>query len=246
MNKKKKYKIHPNSLKNLKLPKDYSFTQDPQYQNKMSKIMKGRKVNQKTLDAMKPFQYKKGESKWKGKKRGPMSQEHKDKVSLGKKGQIPWNRGQSMSKEQIQKLKNAWANPETRNLHLIAVSKMTIKTKNTKPERMMQIALALNGIKFEKHKPIIGQPDIFIEPNICIFVDGDYPHANPKKYNADDLIWGRTASQRWARDIFVNNELSKLGYVIIRLWESDIKTNTQGCAENIIKMIKERMEIQKI
>lgn len=111
--------------------------------------------------------------------------------------------------------------------------------KDSKPERMMQIALALNGIKFEKHKPIIGQPDIFIEPNICIFVDGDYPHANPKKYKPDDMIWSKKASEKWAYDIQINNELSKLGYFIIRLWDSDIYKNIQGCAENVIQSIEQ-------
>jgi len=247
MENKKEHKIHPNSLKNLKIPKDYSFTQDPEYQKKMSEIMKGRKVNQKSLNAMKPFQYKKGEiSHWKGKKRGPMTQEHKDKVSIRKKGSIPYNKGLVMDKKQIIKLKKAWADPVTRNLHLLAVSKMTVKTKNTKPERMMQIALSLNGVKFEKHKAILGQPDIFIEPNICIFVDGDYPHANPKQYKASDRIYGKFAAEKWARDSYVTHELSRLGYIIIRLWQSDITKNTQGCAEKIIKSIKQRVEVDDV
>ena len=33
-----------------------------------------------------------------------------------------------------------------------------------------------------KHKPIRGQPDVFIHPNICVFVDGDRWHANPKPF----------------------------------------------------------------
>lgn len=119
----------------------------------------------------------------------------------------------------------------------------TIPSKrNTKPERMMQVALALQGIKFEKHKAIIGQPDIFIEPNICVFVDSDYHHARPDRYKKDQIIWNKpkiiTASDIWSYDIKINNELSKLGYFIVRLWDSDIRKNANDCAEKVIKAIQ--------
>jgi DNA mismatch endonuclease (patch repair protein) len=111
---------------------------------------------------------------------------------------------------------------------------------------MMQIALTLNGIKFEKHKPIIGQPDIFIEPNICLFIDGDYWHANPNKYSSEvSITKDKKAKNIWARDIQVNNELSKMGYLIVRLWESDIKKNTQGCAEKVIEALRNQLEMQR-
>lgn len=170
----------------------------------------------------------------KGSKHSDFTRLMMSKAHIGKntwsRGRPAWNKGVPHSEEHKQKLKE-------KRRHRVIPSKDTI------PERMMQIALALNGVKFKTHKPIIGQPDIFIEPNICVFIDGDYPHANPIKYDANDLIWGKKASDRWAYDIKINNELSKLGYFIIRLWETDIKKNTQGCAENVIKMIKERMEV---
>lgn len=101
--------------------------------------------------------------------------------------------------------------------------------KDTKPERMMQIALALNGIKFEKHKAIkIGryyhQVDIFINPNICVEVDGVYWHLKPENIK---------------RDLFVNQALNLLGYHVIRIRDRDILKNTQYCALNIITMINQ-------
>ncbi len=123
---------------------------------------------------------------------------------------------------------------------------------DSKPERMMQLALKLKGIKFEKQKLIDNhvdfwhRVDIFIETNICVEVDGDYPHANPEKYRADHIMWKRPklrlASDIWASDIRITHELTKMGYLVIRIWASDIKKNTQNCAENIIAMIKERQE----
>lgn len=184
-------------------------------------------------------------------KRKPLTMEERMKIGERKRGtkHSEFTR-MKMSKAHIGK--NTWSRGRPSPLKGIPlkpehIAKLTasrryriIPRKDTNPERIMQIALSLNGIKFEKHKPILGQPDIFIEPNICIFVDGDYWHANPIKYSPESQITKRKkAKEIWARDSYVTHELSKLGYTIIRLWESDIKKNTQGCVESIIKMIKE-------
>lgn len=120
--------------------------------------------------------------------------------------------------------------------------KQVFPTRNSKPERMMQIALSLNGIKFEKHKPILGQPDIFIEPNICIFVDGDYWHANPDKYSPDFVIAKkqyRTAKEIWAYDTKVNHMLNEQGYQVIRIWDHVIRKDANMCAERVIALINQ-------
>jgi len=96
--------------------------------------------------------------------------------------------------------------------------------KDTKPERMLQLALKIERITFETHKPIMGQPDIFIEPNICIFVDGDYWHRLHKTVIRDNLV---------------NHELWKQGYHVIRMWESDILTNSKQTARNIMKLVNQ-------
>lgn len=119
--------------------------------------------------------------------------------------------------------------------------KQIFPMRDTKPERMMQIALSLHGIKYQKHKSILGQPDIFIEPNICIFVDGDYSHANPTKYKASDRIYGKLAAEKWARDSYVTHELSQKGYQVIRIWASVIIKDANTCAEKIILLIKQNM-----
>lgn len=95
---------------------------------------------------------------------------------------------------------------------------------DSKPERMMQIALSLRGIKYEKHKPIYGQPDIFIEPNICIFVDGDYWHNRPEVQ---------------ARDLEVNDTLEKQKYHVIRIWEKDVKQDVNKAVDLILNKILE-------
>lgn len=177
----------------------------------------------------------KGQKSWNKGKKGLYfhSEETRKKMSnshIGKntwsKGRIPWNKGIPHTEEQKLKLK-------------IARRHRVIPKKDSKPERMLALALTLNRIPFEKHKPILGQPDIFIEPNICIFVDGDFWHANPEKYDSETyIIHGRLAKDIWARDSYVNHALNELGYQVIRIWESKIKYDVDICAKNIIKLIQ--------
>ena len=85
---------------------------------------------------------------------------------------------------------------------------------------------------------LIGQPDILIEPNFCIFLDGDRFHANPSMYSDDTIIWkeynrksyhkpAQTAKMIHEKDERVNNELRTDGYEIIRIWQSEFKKDPE-------------------
>ena len=93
---------------------------------------------------------------------------------------------------------------------------------DTSIEVKMQNILKENNIEFEKHKAIVGQPDIFIKPNICIFCDGDYWHNRPGAQE---------------RDEYVNKTLKENGYQILRFWEHEINNNIFSCFCQLQKMI---------
>jgi very-short-patch-repair endonuclease len=100
---------------------------------------------------------------------------------------------------------------------------------DTKPERMMHISLALNNIKFQKHIPFkIGkrwhQVDIFIVPNIIVEVDG--------------INW-HIPIDRIKRDLYQTQELTLMGYHVIRIRDLDILKDANHCAEKVIGLIKE-------
>ena len=84
---------------------------------------------------------------------------------------------------------------------------------------------------------------IFSEPDICIFVDGDYWHANPRFYKKNEMIsYPRKkirASDKRKKDSNVTRRLRKDGFHVLRLWEYDIYNNTEKCLQKIIKAIKE-------
>ena len=88
------------------------------------------------------------------------------------------------------------------------------------PERILQEGLQKIGISFIKHKSILGfcQTDLFIEPNICIFCDGDYWHNLP---------------ERIERDSNVNQFLLDNNFISLRFWEHEIHLETNKCLNTI-------------
>jgi G:T-mismatch repair DNA endonuclease (very short patch repair protein) len=144
-----------------------------------------------------------------------LTDEHKRNIGIGNKGK---NLGNSHTEESIEKIRVARAN------------QAPIK-KDTIPEKMMQLSLQLEKIPFEKHKKLLGQPDIFIEPNICLFIDGCYWH--------DCNQCGFSKRNQIFRDTVVNHKLTLDGYIIIRIWSHDIIKSGSKNQKNIISTIKQ-------
>ena len=101
---------------------------------------------------------------------------------------------------------------------------MVFPQQDTKPERITQIALSLEQIPYQKHKPFkmnddsYHQVDLFIKPNICIECDGDYWHNLPKAKIRDKLI---------------NESLKSQGLVVLRFWEHEIKSDIDAVINKI-------------
>lgn len=70
--------------------------------------------------------------------------------------------------------------------------------------------------------------DVYLNDyNLIIEINGDYWHANPQKYNSDDIItyiYGeKTAQDIWNRDIIKNDYAINNGYNLIIIWENEIR-----------------------
>jgi DNA mismatch endonuclease (patch repair protein) len=95
------------------------------------------------------------------------------------------------------------------------------------------------GIKFEKHKTVLNvcQPDaVIIGTKIAIFVDGDYWHANPKKYASKQLT--NVQIDRVRRDKKQTELLEKDNWIILRFWESEIKKDVKTCIDKLENYIE--------
>jgi DNA mismatch endonuclease, patch repair protein len=173
--------------------------------------------------------------KQKGRKDKPLSEKHKQSISYKLKGIVrPEETRQKMSQAGFLRTHTE----ETRHkLSLIRVKQIFPRKDSTTEVRLQEI-LTKNNIHYTKHEPLTGQPDIFILPNICIFVDGRFWHADPRYYKPNDItIGGLVAVKRWEKDGKITLDLISSGYIVLRFWEDDIKTNLERC----FKAIKERI-----
>jgi len=129
---------------------------------------------------------------------------------------------------------------ETKLKIRIARARQIIPFKDTKIEVTLQKELKRRKIKFRKHEPIIGLPDIFIEPNICIFADGDLYHAHPDKYKANEIvpIINIKAKKKWLHDKQITENLKASNYVVLRFWENEINKDLKSIGDRVEKLIK--------
>lgn len=124
-----------------------------------------------------------------------------------------------------------------------------VRSKNTKPELALRRALHAAGLRYRVNATdVIGRPDIVIRSRkLAIFVDGDMWHGNPaeltRRGRASLAELFPTRTQWWvdkiqrtmARDAIVNEELASAGWVVIRVWESDVLADPVAAAASVLR-----------
>ena len=101
----------------------------------------------------------------------------------------------------------------------------------TKPELLLRRALWKKGLRYRTNcTDLPGKPDIvFRRSRVVIFVDGDFWHGRTwptlkaklrRGHNAD--YWIRKIERNAARDRERNRTLRAAGWVVLRVWESDV------------------------
>lgn len=117
-----------------------------------------------------------------------------------------------------------------------------IKSVDSKAEIKLRLALWHKGIRYRKNwKKLPGKPDIVLTKyKIAIFVDGDFWHAKGHLENPGEQVstrreyWIPKLKNNVARDKEINNELSEMGWLVLRFWESDVKNRLAWCVDKII------------
>jgi len=144
-----------------------------------------------------------------------------------KKGLKPWNYHlkNCFTEETLRKMRKPKSETHREKIRLNRL-KQVFPKKDTDIEVALQEGLRKEGIPFRTHVPLMGQPDIFIEPNLCIFADGDYWHQRPEQIE---------------RDKRVNRYLIDKGYKIMRFWEWEINF----LLSSMLEAIKETYEESK-
>jgi len=117
-----------------------------------------------------------------------------------------------------------------------------IKSKNTKLEIHMSKTLRKNKLRYRSHPNIFGNPDFLIEGKIVMFCDGSFWHGRNWKSLKKKLekgnnpeYWVNHIQKNRIRDRKVSKELNKLGFIVLRFWDSEIFKESDQCVEEIRK-----------
>ncbi|ABC32373.1 DNA G:T-mismatch repair endonuclease [Hahella chejuensis KCTC 2396] len=129
--------------------------------------------------------------------------------------------------------------PEQRKL---CMSK--IRGKNTKPELLLRKALWSIGLRYRLQGKITGRPDlIFSGPKVAVFVDGCFWHGCPEHYRTpqnNQAFWKEKLRRNMCRDKAVNRILVDNGWLVVRLWEHEVKSDLECCVSRILAALRKQ------
>ena len=118
-----------------------------------------------------------------------------------------------------------------------------IRSKDTKPERVVRSFLHRNGFRFRLHvKNLPGMPDIVLPKyKTVIEVRGCYWHRHEGcKYaympKTKVEFWQKKFAENVARDQRTEQELRKLGWNVITVWECEL--NNKSNLDEIVMEIR--------
>ena len=134
-----------------------------------------------------------------------------------------------------------------------------IKSADTKSELLLRKKLWHNGFRYRKnYKVLPGKPDIVLTKyKVCIFVDSEFFHGKgfeigykSRKYSSlreqlehsnNSEFWLKKIQQNMKRDREVEQELTKMGWKVIRFWSKDVLKDPEYCYKAITETIFEQM-----
>ena len=130
----------------------------------------------------------------------------------------------------------------------------SIKSKDTEPELLVRQALWKRGLRYRVNvRTLPGKPDIvFTRAKIAIFCDGDFWHGHnwavrgmaslEEELNSYSEFWRSKILSNIERDSKNTLALTEAGWIVIRLWESDIRKDLTSCITTIIETYKQRIQ----
>jgi DNA mismatch endonuclease, patch repair protein len=123
------------------------------------------------------------------------------------------------------------------NMRAIRSTGSSLESKVTKE-------LWSKGFRFRKNvRKLMGNPDIAMQKyKLVIFIDSCFWHSCPihgKKPSSNEEYWVKKLQRNIDRDNEVNQYYSKLGWMVLRIWEHELKNDFEGTIVKITNFINQ-------
>src|SRR5712691_9781044 len=123
-----------------------------------------------------------------------------------------------------------------------------VRSRDTTPELLLRKALGAEGLRFRTCAANLpGKPDIVIESKrLAIFIDGDFWHGGQwRRRRLTSLeeqfrqtesrgYWLRKIRRNMDRDCRATAALIESGWQVVRLWESEVRSDVERCITKIL------------
>ena len=124
-----------------------------------------------------------------------------------------------------------------------------IRGKDTSIEIALSKALWHRGLRLRGNQSgIYGHPDLSSRRlKVAIFCDGDFWHGwdweeRKDRIQSNRSYWIHKIERNMEKDEEVNHHLTDQGWLVIRVWEHEIRKDISGTADMIFRLIAERRE----
>jgi DNA mismatch endonuclease (patch repair protein) len=119
-----------------------------------------------------------------------------------------------------------------------------IKSKGTKPEKLLKKALWESGIRYKTpKKTLFGKPDFSLKKyKLVIFVDGAFWHGYDWEYRKNNIktnreFWIAKIERNMERDLEVNEFYKNKGWTVLRFWDFEVKGELGACIKKVLDEI---------
>ncbi len=129
-----------------------------------------------------------------------------------------------------------------------AAARGSSRKADTKPELLLRRALWREGFWYRKNRvDLPGAPDIvFPSARLIVFVDGDFWHGKNWKMRKARLAqghnanyWIRKIERNVARDRERSRELRAVGWLVLRVWESEVHSKVGEVVRRIESALRQ-------
>jgi DNA (cytosine-5)-methyltransferase 1 len=143
--------------------------------------------------------------------------------------------------------------PAKRSAEEISAIMRKVHDRDTTPELALRRALWARGLRYRVNATDLpGKPDIVIlSARLAIFVDGDFWHGNQfrkRKLTALEEQFPETVTKTYwltkirrnmTRDAANTSVLLSQGWSVLRFWESQLRTDLEGCVAMVARVVEE-------
>lgn len=130
--------------------------------------------------------------------------------------------------------------------------KRSVGSKDTNAEVLLRKALWSMGLRYRKnYASLPGSPDIaFLGPRVVVFVDGDFWHgrdwaARQLRLRRNRDYWIQKIERNMQRDRDVDAALHGRGWVVVRLWSSDVERDIRHHACQVEHLVRQRVPMRR-